>query len=415
MTAAPLATLLRECPIVITGMGCSSAAGHSVDQLWAAAVRGAGTAQWEDFEIGGRPVRQAVCRVAGIENAPVDVRPVRRRDRSVILAWIAAALALRQAGYSEDRCPIQLGVLAGSSRGPLGKTAEAFSRVVASRYPPSLAADATFAVISGALAQLLGVRGPSSTVSATCASAGFAIAQAAEQILLGKADVMLAGGSDAPLYPAAIAQLGSAGVLGLADAAAETCRPFDRHRSGLVPGEGSAFLVLESASHARSRGAQPLARLAGWGTCVDCAGRAGVSESGAGMVDAMERAMAAGSLNPADVDHINTHGTATRLNDPAEARAIRRVFAERGAILPCSSTKPVTGHCLGATPALEAVICVEALRRQIVPPTANCREVDPECAIDVVTGAARPARLRHVMSNALGFWGCHSSLIFGSV
>ena len=133
------------------------------------------------------------------------------------------------------------------------------------------------------------------------------------------------------------------------------------------------------------------------------------------MVEAANQALKLAGLKPPQIDHVNLHGTGTRLNDLAEARAIRQVFGKHAGNLPCISSKPITGHCLGATPALEAVLCIEALRRQAVPPTANCHNLDPECDIDLVNGATRAARLDHVMSNSLGFWGYHASLIFSRI
>jgi 3-oxoacyl-[acyl-carrier-protein] synthase II len=354
----------------------------------------------------------AVCEAAAPESAGVDLHPVRRMDRSAQLGWIAAVQALRMAGLDRGRDGREIGVLAGSSRGPLGRLAEGWARVGVRRYPPSLSADCTFASLTGVIAQACGLGGPSATVSATCASAAFALGFAAEQLLLGKAAAMLAGGAEAPLTPLVVAQLDAAGVLGSHPDPAQTCRPFDATRNGLVLGEGAAFLVLEPAAAAARRGAVPLARLAGWGLGIADAGRAGVGDEGEGLARAAGAALALAGLAPAALDHVNAHGTGTRLNDAAEARAMRRVLGGRAAVVPCTSTKPVTGHCLGATPALEAVIAVEALRRQVVPPTANCRQPDPECPVNPQPLCAQPTRLRHVLSSSLGFWGYHAALIF---
>jgi 3-oxoacyl-[acyl-carrier-protein] synthase II len=249
-------------------------------------------------------------------------------------------------------------------------------------------------------------------VSAACASGAFAIGLAAEQILLGKADIMLAGGLDAPLHAPVLGQFDAAGVLGSHEDARRACRPFDRTRNGFVPGEGSAFLVLESSGSAASRGVPVLGRLAGWSMNTCRSGRTGVPKDGTGLVHVMRQAMQLAGLNPADIGGINAHGSATVLNDAAEARAVVEVFGEFAATVPCSSTKPVTGHCLGATPALEAVIAIQALAHQMVPPTANCREQDPLCPLNVVAETAQPANLNSMMSNSLGFWGYHASLIF---
>ncbi len=415
MKGAVLPQLLRATPIMVTGCGAISAAGATLDELWLRAVAGHSPAAIREFEIGRRQQPFAVCAAPQLDVTRPELHPVRRMDRSVQLGWVAANQALRAAGLDQARSDLTIGVMVGASRGPVSKLEEGFARVSSRRYPPSLSADCTFASLSGALAQALDLTGPSVTVSATCASGAFAIAFAAEQILLGKADAMLVGAAEAPLLPAVMAQLNAAGVVGSHAEAALTCRPFDVTRNGLCLGEGSGFLVLEPAPAARRRGATPLAQLAGWGLCVDDSGRAGVSASGSGLLDAASQALAAAGLTPAVIDHVNTHGTGTRLNDTVEARALRQLFGSRADTLPCTSTKPITGHCLGATPALEAVLVIEALRRQIVPPTANCHQPDPECPINMQPLKARPMELCHVMSNSLGFWGYHASLIFSRV
>jgi len=235
---------------------------------------------------------------------------------------------------------------------------------------------------------------------------------AAEQILLGKADAMIVGGAEAPLHLPLLAQFESSGVLGFHEDARQTCRPFDASRNGLVLGEGSAFLILESARTAAARGAEGLARLTGWACGVDDFNRVGVREDGARLLQIMQQALHLAGLEAGQLDYINTHGTGTVDNDLAEACAITRLLGHRAELLPCSSTKPVTGHCLGATPALEAVLCIEALRRQQVPPTANFSQPDPLCPINARAAIPPSALLAHVLSNSLGFWGYHAALIF---
>ncbi len=283
------------------------------------------------------------------------------------------------------------------------------------RYLPSLSANGTFASISGALAQSFKLKGPGTTISATCASSAFAIGLAAEQILLGKVDAMLVGGTEAPLQHSILAQLQSAGVMASHADASLACRPFDIGRSGLILGEGSGFLILESARSAQARGAKPLARLAGWNFSLDNSGRTGVDEGGVGLLQVMEQALELAGYSPDQIDYINAHGTGTKMNDETEALAVTKLFGARASVLPCTSTKPVTGHCLGATSTLEAVICLEALKHQMIPPTANCVQQDPACNINVQPLTPAPAKnfCRHV--NSLGFWGYHASLIFAKM
>jgi 3-oxoacyl-(acyl-carrier-protein) synthase len=412
MSTSILASLLRDNPIVVTGAGSFSVAGDSVDALWAAAIAGQSPAAWREFELETQRDRFAVCSAPELDVSLPELHPVRKMDRCVQMAWLAANQAWNQAHLATAYSPERVGIVVGSSRGPLGKRSESFGNPGRQKYPPTLAANNTFACISGALAQSFKLKGPGATLSATCASAAFAIGLAAEQILLGKADAMLVGGTEAPLQFAVLAQLQSSGVLGFHEDASKTCRPFDITRNGMALGEGSAFLILESAQTAAARKATALARLAGWAFSLDDSGRAGVHEDGSGLLQVMRQALQMAELGAEQIDYINAHGTGTKMNDAAEARAVRKLFGDRAAMVPCSSTKPITGHCLGATPALEAVICLEALRRQQTPPAVNCLQPDPQCQINAQPLTVQPARLTNVMSNSLGFWGYHASLIF---
>jgi 3-oxoacyl-[acyl-carrier-protein] synthase II len=410
MSASILANLLRENPIAITGMGCVSAAGNSVEDLWDAAIAGESLAAWRDFG----PEHQskfAVCSAPDLKASGAEMNPVRKMDRVVQLAWPAAQQAWRQARLDEINSTERIGIVVGSSRGPLNKTREAFERMGQRQLMPSSGVDTTFAALSGALAQAFKLRGPGATISATCASAAFAIGYAAEQILLENADVMLVGGAEA-LHPVLLEQLQSAGVLGSGDDAARICRPFDATRTGIVLGEGSAFLVLESASSTSRLGVTPLAQLSGWSARLDDCGRTGLNENGSGLVNVMSGAVDVAGITPEQIGYINAHGTATRMNDIAEAQAVKKFFGLRVSTIPCTSTKPVTGHCLGATPALEAIITIEALRRQAIPPTANFNQPDPCCAVNAQPVLSGLPQFSSAMSNSLGFWGYHASLIF---
>jgi len=412
MRSRVLAQLLHDHPLVITGMGAFSAAGVSVAVLWQAAEAGRSLAAKREFESGDGRRQFAVCRAPELDPSRPELHPVRKMDRCVQMALLAANQAWEQAKMPGACPPERIGIMVGSSRGPFSKRNESPELKGRRAFPPSLSANSTFASLSGALAQSFKLKGPGATVSATCASSAFAIGLAAEQILLGKADAMLVGGTEAPLHYPILAQMQSAGVLGEHEDAGRACRPFDISRNGMVVGEGSAFLVVESAHSASQRGVMPLARLAGWSMSLDNSGRTGVDEEGQGLSQVMEEALELAGFGPDKIDYINAHGTGTKMNDAAEAQAVSKLLGTRALAVPCSSTKPVTGHCLGATPALEAIICIEAMRRQTVPPTANCAQPDPLCQINVSPLTARPANVTNVMSNSLGFWGYHASLIF---
>ena len=412
MASSRLSTLLRENPIVITGIGAFSAGGETADQLWQTAVNGQSTATAFPLESGAPRSTFPAYRAPELDVSRDGLRRLKRLDRAVQMAWVAADEALRQAGLEEVYSPERVGVVVGTARGPVGNLYAAANGSDL-RRSPSFVADNAFASLSGALARSFSFQGPSATVAATCASAVVAIASAAEQILLGKADAMLTGGAEAPLQRQAFEQFDAAGVLAMHDDPAQACRPFDRDRNGLVLGEGSAFLVLESEAAARERGAVPVARLAGWAYGTDVSSRTATEESRLSAV--IEQALAMADLRPAEIDYVNLHGTGTQLGDFTEAEAMARVFGPRTPALPCSSTKPITGHCLGATPALEAVLCVKALREQLLPPSANCPNQDPCCRIALQTSSARTPRIRTVVSNSLGFWGQCAALVFSTV
>lgn len=407
--ASPLAKLLQNSPLVVTGMGCFSAAGNSVEALWQSAMTGRGLAAWRDFSTAGcPPQRFAVCSAPSIDLSLAKFRSVRKSDRCAQMALHAAAQAWKQAALNETYPPERIGVLIGSSRGPLEKMEQSFTGLQHGDIMPTLSAQSSMGSLSGTLAQAFGLKGPGAVISATCASAAFAIGFAAEQILLGKADVMLVGGTEAPLHAAVLAQLQASGVLGSHEDAAKTCRPFDATRNGMVLGEGAGFLVLERLG-ARSD-ARPLAKLVGWSMTTESSGRTGMQEDGSSVVRAMQQAMELAQLSPREIGYVHAHGSGTVLNDFAEAAALTQLFGERG--VPCSSTKPVTGHCLGATPALGAVICIEALRHQKLPAAVNCTQPDPQCAVQLVKPETPTRAFTTVISNAIGFWGYHSSLIF---
>jgi 3-oxoacyl-[acyl-carrier-protein] synthase II len=412
MISPILSRLLSDNPVVVTGLGAFSAAGNGVPALWDAAAAGRSPATWDDFPLVAPGRRLPVCRAPSLEPFRPELQAVRKMDRTIQLGWLAAREAWAQAELENPSPERRTGVILGTSRGPLGKLLESHSRLGGRKLPPTQTADSTFAALGGALAKQFGLNGPGVTVSATCASAAFAIVFAAEQILLGKAEAMLAGGAEAPLIPLILSQFDSAGVLGSHEKAEEACRPFDRSRNGFVLGEGSAFLVLESARSASARGAKVLARLSGWSARLEASGRSGMDRTGDGVVETMKEALALAGLALSDVGYLNAHGTGTKLNDADEAMAFVRLAREETRNLVYGSTKPVTGHCLGTTPALEAVLCIEALRRGIAPPSVNCFDLDPALQLPPPISVAAELRSSHTMSNSIGFWGHRAALVF---
>ncbi len=428
----PLHRLLQECPVVVTGMGAFCGAGASVGDLWQTVLQGESPANWLPQEL-----LPAGRRIAGIRapNPPLT-RLTRKLDRSAQLAHAAATEAWSAARL--DTQPVaaeRIGVFVGTSRGAVAKLAEACAggfqppsagsdgsepnrRAHAqhgdwkSPARPSDAAHCSLANISGMLSLAFPVHGPALTISATCASGAAAIALAAQQILLGTVDVAFAGGAEAPLNPLVIAQLHAAGILGHDENPRLTCKPFDSERNGIVLGEGAGFLVLESLASAQRRGAPVLARLAGWALAAEGGERVGMDRTGASLSHVITEALALATVAPAQLSYVNAHGTGTTLNDIAEANALHLALGEASSSVPCSSTKAVTGHCLGASAALEAIIAIQAIQSGRLPGTVNCRNLDPEVKLNLLRANTGPTAVESALSVSAGFWGNQAALLF---
>jgi 3-oxoacyl-[acyl-carrier-protein] synthase II len=398
--------------IVVTGLGALSAGADSPAALWKRAAAGESPAvPYRDLAFPAVPSIPA-CRIDREFNRDKTLRRAHRMDRAAQLALAAARQAYEGAGLGNQAvAPERVGVAVGSSRGPIRKWTETFDGLEKNRVLPSLAADSTPACLSGVISFGLGVGGPAYVVSAACTSGAQAIILAAEQLRAGAADAMIAGGVDAPLHGPLVAQFLAAGILDLAEPDV-ACRPFDRDRRGTMLGEGAAFLVLETEASACKRGARIYAVLSGWGHGSE--GRVTAAEMV--RMQTLDRvagqALVLAGLKETDIDYLNAHGTGTKLNDHVEMEWLRKWNGRRGVPLPFSSTKAVTGHALGASSALEAVICIQALEAQAAPPSARCLSPDPHCPEGLMLGAAQKMPLRHVMSNSLGFWGTSASLIF---
>ncbi|MEO5753844.1 MAG: beta-ketoacyl-[acyl-carrier-protein] synthase family protein [Chthoniobacterales bacterium] len=397
---------------MITGAGAFTAAGRTAADLWSGVQAGASLARWNDQGEEFEGNRFATCSAPPTGPEIDALHRLGRMDRSVQMAGVAAWEAWQDAALPRDLLhPERVAIFAGTSRGPLESVMLAHRRVLArKRMLPTLAPNSTISCLSGALSNLFAVRGPCLTISAACASGAAAIGMAAQQIAAGFLDVAVAGGAEAPLNSLVLSQLESAGVLASHSDPQSACRPFDSERNGTVLGEGAAFLILESVSRARQRGARIRARLAGWAVTSDGGGRTGISRENEGLERAMRGAVEMAGMSFDEIDYINAHGTGTRLNDRLEARAI--ATAAKGRAIPTSSTKPVTGHCMGAASAIEAVISILAIENQCLPPSANCHSQDPDCPVKLVTGQPWKQKVRAVLSNSAGFWGNTAALVF---
>jgi 3-oxoacyl-[acyl-carrier-protein] synthase II len=402
--------------IVVTGMGTVNPLGLSVLASWRNVTNGiSGVGPITQFDASNFLVKVA-CEVKGFQ--PEEFMPskeTRRRDRYEQLAAAAVKEAVQQAGLEDGKIDSgRVSVSVSSAIGGLGSIQEAVE-VVHQEGPRRIGPFIIPMFMANGAAGLAAIdydfRGPSFAVVSACASGADAIGMAWTMLKAGSIDVAVTGASDAGITEVAIAAFDRLGALSRRNGQSESPQPFDLNRDGFVMGEGAAVLVLERESHARSRGAEILAELAGYAATADAFHITAPSEEGAGGAKAMLMAIESAGLNKEQVDYINAHGTATPLNDASETRAIKSAFGEQAYEIPISSTKSMTGHMMGATGALEAIFCVQAVREDVMPPTINYRSLDPACDLDYIPNEAREKPVRVALSNAFGFGGHNSVLI----
>ena len=398
--------------IVITGMGGLCSLGTTIPAIWDAMRSGRSGIG----EITTTPLHELKVRI-GAEIKELPAHGLERRrlvtmDRFSLLAVIAAQQAIRQAGLAiDDSNAARVGAVVGTGIFG-GVTAEDNYRAVLVERRPRADVFTVPRIMPGApagqVSMVHGLRGPVFGVTSACSSSNHALSSAADQLRLGRADVMLAGGTDAPLVYGILK-----GWEALRALARDTCRPFSADRDGLVIGEGAGMAVLETLEHAKARGATILAELAGAGLSGDAADI--VAPTVEGPVAAMRACLADAGLAPEEVDYINAHGTGTKANDQIETVAICRVFGKHADKLSVSSTKSMHAHCMGASGAIEMIACVMAIREGIVPPTANYRERDAECDLDVTPNVAKIRPVRAAISNAFAFGGTNSTVAFKAI
>jgi 3-oxoacyl-[acyl-carrier-protein] synthase II len=405
--------------VVVTGLGCVTPLGRDVASTWQAAVEGrSGVGPFTGFDASEYPVRFGGEVKGELDLGDVAPKEARRLDRMIALAVAAAREAFESAGLDPTPAEAErIGVAIGSGVGGLHTLEESFI-ILSTRGPGRITPFMIPMIISnmagGYVAIRHGLRGPNLCHVSACATGAHSIGEAARSIERGDADVMLAGGSEA-----ANTRLGVAGFSAMRalstrnDDPQAASRPFDRDRDGFVMSEGAAVLVLEEALHARARGARVRGEVLGYGLSADALHMAIPAEDGEGAQRCMRLAIEDAGLAPADVDYLNAHATSTPAGDPAEVRAIRRVFGRHVERLPVSATKSMTGHLLGAAGALEALLCLLALETGIIPPTINLDHPDPECELDHVANKARQGAIRIALSNSFGFGGTNAALVFG--
>lgn len=409
-------------PVVITGIGCVTPLGLDAEQTWSGLVSGANAiGPITRFDAHTYPCTFA-AEIKGFEPPRLNGRFARWRDDKSMFAITAAREAMADAGLDPgDVEPSRFGVSVGAevSRPPVTEVAERMGRIAregAERAYRSTDPKA-FAVMSAffpatALAAVAGAQGPNLTTSTACTSSAQSIADALRILRRGDADVMLAGGTDRLVEELMVMGFGLLGALSTRnDDPAHACRPFDRTRDGFVLGEGAGFLVLETLSHAKKRGARVRADLRGYGWSANAWRITDSPPDGRGARVAMVEAMRDAGLGPEDVHYINAHGTSTQQNDTSETAGIRGAFGAHADKVPVSSTKSMMGHLVAACAAVELIACVKAIETGIIPPTINYEHPDPDCDLDYVPNEAREARVDVAMSNAFGFGGSNGTLI----
>lgn len=408
--------LLNDRTVVITGLGVVSALGTGLDKFWQNVVAGEnGIGEITQFDASQFSTRIAAEVKDFQAEEYMDRKEARRRDRYIQFASACAKMAWQDANLNEGQYdPQRSGVIISSGIGGIA-TFESnnftYFQKGPGRISPFFIPMMISNMASGVVSIELGVKGVNYAVTSACASSAHAIGTATDMIRLGRADLMVTGGSEAAITPMAVGGFCSMHALSTRnDDPSHACRPFDKERDGFVMGEGAAVLILESLAHAKARGAKIYAVLAGYGATADAHHITAPDPEGRGAMNAMRFAIQDAGLSLEDIDYINAHGTSTPLGDPAEVKAIKGVFGERAYKLAVSSTKSMLGHTLGATGAIEAVISALSLKHQILAPTINYEYPDPECDLDFVPNLARQQEVRAVLSNSFGFGGQNAVL-----
>ncbi len=403
--------------VVITGMGLVSPVGNTVDESWANIRAGNSGIGWITLFDSDLVENRVAGEVKGLDlEAIFGKREMRRMDRAQMLALVAADEALKDAGIEvTDENKYDIGCVIGSGIGAITTVVNAFQgfdekghRGVSPVIVPSLLHDG----ISARVSMQYGLKGPNYNITSACATGNNAIGDAADLIRLGRAKVMVAGGSEACIMPVVISGFNNMKVLTHQEDVPENAsRPFDATRDGFVAAEGAGLLILEELDHALERGATIYAELTGYGHTSDAFHVTAPNPDGEDAAEAIKRAMQEAQIKAHDVSYINAHGTGTKLNDSSETLAIKVALGEHAYNIPISSTKSMTGHILGATAAAEAIFSVKAIQDNFVPPTTNLDNPDPECDLDYIPNVGRDVQVDHVLSNSFGFGGHNTTIV----
>jgi 3-oxoacyl-[acyl-carrier-protein] synthase II len=417
--------------VVVTGMGCVTPVGNSVEDTWSSLKEGRSGIDWiSHFDATGFPTRFA-AEVRGFDLSQYTPEHARfsKSGRNVHFAIGAARQAVDQSGLSESKVdPARFGVYLGAGEGQQDfvqvmqmisesqKDGEidldAFSRVGLQRLDAQTELEQEPNMPAGHLASLFDAQGPNLNCLTACAASSQAIGEAAEIIRRGDADVMLSGGAHSMIHPFGVTGFSLLTALSrYNDDPKKASRPFDANRDGFVLGEGAGMLILEDLEHALKRGAPIFGELLGYGTTADAYRMTDIHPEGRGAVSCLKMAFNQAGVRPEDVNYINAHGTSTEVNDKVETAAIKTMFGEAAYKCPISSTKSMMGHLIAAAGSVEAIACLLSIRDGVLPPTMNYETPDPECDLDYIPNEAREAPVSIALSNSFGFGGQNVSLI----
>jgi len=406
--------------VVITGIGTVSSVGIGKDEFWRGIVQGrSGVKRVTRIPEDQQPASKIAAEITDFDASKwMEAKQIKRTDRFIQLAVAASYLASEDAKLGSTTLdPQRVGVVVGSAAGGFQSIEEQF-RVLMNKGPdrcsPMTVPMLIVNMAAGWISMLHNAQGPNLCTVTACATSANSVGDAYRLIQRGEADLMFAGGSEAPITSLVMAGFASARTLSTRnDEPEKASRPFDQDRDGFVIGEGGAVLILESLTHALKRGAPIYAEMVGYGSTADAFDIVQPRPDGAGAARAMELALKEKGFKPEAVNYINAHGTSTWLGDKAESRAIKSVFGHHAKKLMVSSSKSMTGHLLGAAGALEAAVCVLAIRDSIVPPTINLDKPDPDCDLDYVPHKARKnVEVNLALSNSFGFGGHNCALLF---
>jgi 3-oxoacyl-[acyl-carrier-protein] synthase II len=399
--------------VVVTGLGTINPLGLNTKEFWEGLVAGkSAIGPITHFDASKFRVK-VDAEVHGFDATKyMDLKVVDRTSRTIQFAIAAAKEAIQAAGLDMAKEePERVGVTISTmtEQGYVIRGWELYQRVGPRRADPLFITKSTASAASMQVGMMLGAKGPNNSVNSLCASGTDAIGTATNFIRLGYADVMIAGGSDASLEPVGMAGIDQLGALSHEPDPSKACRPFDLNRNGFIYGEGAGLVVLESYEHAKRRSAPILAELAGAGWSFDA--HDATAPAPEAEAYAMRTALQNAGAKVEEVDYVNAHGTSTRLNDATETKAIKMVFGEHAYKIPVSSAKSMIGHCITAAGAIETVAAILVINKGIIHPTINYETPDPDCDLDYVPNAARPAKVNVCLKNSFGLGGENCCLV----